>query len=608
MNGKETVTTQQARLAALYEVSARLSTTLDLSELLNLVMDAIIQLTGAERGYLVLIDNLTGELQTAVARNVDQETIEGSSMEISRTVVRRVLNSGEPLLTDNAQEDERFAGHQSVIGYRLRSIMCAPLRARGRLIGATYVDNRLQAGVFSRGDLELLAAFASQAAMAIENARLFRQTDEALARRVEELTLFQQIDRQLNRSLDLNRVLSLALEWAIRLTGADGGSIGLAQLAGDGVEASAGDTQEIALTGIGSDLDSGDGFLQLLAYRGEGESAVNHTVPLQHPILQQVLSTGASVHTRDVSEEETIDGTAAAAQLAVPVRREGTVTGLITLESSQTNAFDPEDIAFVERLADRAAVAIENARLYEEVQRANKAKSEFVSLVTHELRIPMTSIRGYTDLILGEMAGPLTDPQKQFLETIKRNLERMNVLVRDLSDINRIESGRMKFEMTDFPLQEAVQDVAGDLQESIEARHQTLVLDVPDSLPPVHADRTRVVQILTNLVSNAHKYTPDDGRIEVHVRPEDGQAHVDVVDNGIGISTEDQARLFTQFFRSDSAVVREQTGWGLGLSIVKKLVEAQGGEVDFSSVVGAGSTFTFTVPFARAISAGENDG
>lgn len=596
MNSEQTGTTQKERLAALYEVSARLSTTLDLSELLNLVMDAIIQLTDAERGYLVLVDEVTGELQTAAARNVDQETIEGSSMEISRTVVRRVVDTGEPVLTDNAQEDERFSNHKSVIGFRLRSVMCAPLRARGHLIGATYVDNRLQAGVFAREDLELLVAFASQAAMALENARLFRQTDEALARRVEELSLFQQIDQQLNKSLDLNRALSLALDWAIRLTGADGGSIGL--IRPDNSQ-DAEREREISLRGVVRSPEPGSGFLHLLVYRGQAESAVHQAVPLHHPILQQVISTRASVHTRHVSEEQTIDGTAAAAQLAVPVRRDGIITGLITLESGQGNAFGQEDIAFVERLADRAAVAIENARLYKEVQDANEAKSEFVSLVTHELRIPMTSIRGYTDLLLGEMAGPLTDHQKQFLETVRRNLDRMSVLIRDLSDINRIESGRMKFDMTDFDLQLAVQDVAGDLQESIEARRQLLNLDLPEELPPVHADRTRVTQILTNLISNAHKYTPEKGRIEVRVRRENGLARVDVADNGIGISAEDQARLFTQFFRADDPLVREQTGWGLGLSIVKKLVEAQGGDVDFVSEAGDGSTFTFTIPLAQ---------
>ncbi len=583
----------QKRLAALYEVSARLSSTLDPAELLNLVMDAIIQLTNGDRGFLVLLEG--GRLRTVAARNVDQETIAGDSMEISRTVVRRVVETGDPLLTDNAVRDERLAEHKSVVNYQLRSIICAPLRARGEVIGAAYVDNRLLAGAFSKDDLELLAAFASQAAAAIDNARLFQQTDQALARRVEELTLFQRMDQELNHSLQLNRVLNLALEWATELTGADAGSIGLLEL----------DEDAEAIQSNGNTPPRQR--LRLLAYQGENEGEGERVVPADHPVLAQVLRDGASVETHDATAEEAIDGTPAASQLAVPVRREGAIVGLITLEFRQPHPFAEEDKAFVERLADRAAVAIENARLYEAVQAANTAKSEFISLVTHELRIPMTSIRGYTDLLLKEMAGPLSDPQKQFLQTVRRNLDRMSVLVSDLSDINRIESGRMHFEPEPFDLCDVINNVASDLSKAIEGREQSLELDMPGSAM-VYADRTRVGQVLTNLLSNAHKYTPDGGalciRLQLQTGAENGHARVDVIDNGIGISEENQARLFSQFFRAEDELVREQQGWGLGLSIVKKLVEAQGGEIDFTSELGAGSTFSFTVPLAG----GENRG
>jgi signal transduction histidine kinase len=597
MSDEKPVTPQQEKLAALYEVSSRLSTTLDLGELLNLVMDSIIQLTGAERGYLVLFDEVTGELQVAAARNVDQETLAGGSMEISRTVVQRAATTGQPILTDNAQEDSRFSSHQSVIGYQLRSIMCTPLRARARIIGAAYVDNRLFSNVFSEEDLELLIAFANQAAMAIENARLFRQTDEALARRVEELSLFQRIDQELNRSLNLQRVLDLALDWALTLTGADTGSIGLLQEAEETANGE-GDTAELLVTEVLPHAATDETVLRLLVYRGGDEANVQRVLPADHPILAQVLAEGDAVTTRHATAAESIDGTAAAAQLAVPIRREGTVVGLFTLESHQEGALSDEDIAFVKRLADRAAVAIENARLYEAVQAANKAKSEFVSLVTHELRVPLTSIRGYTDLLLGEMAGPISEPQREFLSTVKRNLDRMSVLIRDLSDINRIESGRMQFDMSAFDLLEVVEHVASDLQEAIEGREQTLQLDLPEMLPDVYGDQTRIAQVLTNLVSNAYKYTPQEGQITVRARREADAARVDVVDTGVGISEEDQERLFTQFFRSDDRLVREQTGWGLGLSIVKKMVELQGGEVGFSSELGRGSTFWFTLPLA----------
>ncbi|MCA9874821.1 MAG: GAF domain-containing protein, partial [Anaerolineales bacterium] len=177
---EQTNNMEQARLAALYEVSSQLGASLDLSEVLNRVMDAIILLTGAERGFLMLFDEVTGQLHTEAARNVDRETIEGESMHISRTVLQRAATTGDPILTSNAQEDERFSDQQSVIGYQLRSIMCVPLRARARILGAVYVDNRLYSGVFKEADLELLGTFANQAAIAIDNARLFSSLKQSL--------------------------------------------------------------------------------------------------------------------------------------------------------------------------------------------------------------------------------------------------------------------------------------------------------------------------------------------------------------------------------------------------------------------------------------------
>ncbi len=568
---------KDARLAALFEVSSQLGKTLDLAQVLNQVMDSIIQLTGAERGYLMLYDEMSGELTPRAARNVEQETIEGEAMNISRTVIDRAIASGEGILTSNAQEDARFSSQTSVVGYQLLSIMCAPLRAHGRTLGAVYVDNRLFSGVFSSEDLDLLVTFANQAAIAIENARLFTQTDQALARRVEELSLFQRIDQQLNKSLELNRVLSLALNWSIALTNADGGSIGLFEESKD---------------------EEGHRFLRLLVYRGAEENSESRIVELDHPVVDEVLTARRSVLTHNVAEEHSIDGTPALVQLAVPIQQDGEVTGLITLETQHAQEIIREDVTFVERLADRAAVAIKNASLYEAIQAANDAKSEFVSLVAHELRVPMTSIKGYTDLINSGMAGELNDTQKQFLDVIRRNLDRMSRLISDLADINRIESGRMQFNFQEFDLRDTISDVTGSLSERIEARQQTIDVQVDDTVTAVYADPTRIGQVLTNLVSNANKYTPDGGHIEINATSNDTHAIVSVKDNGLGISEEDQEKLFTQFFRAESHEVREQSGWGLGLSIVRKMIEAQNGEIGFESELGKGSTFTFSVPFA----------
>ncbi len=164
---------EHEQLTALYEVSQVVNSTLDLSEVLNIVMDTIISLTGAERGFLMLLDEETGELDFKVARNMDRETLAGSSFEISRTIVNRVAVEGEPILTTNAQADPRFSAQASVVSYSLRSILCVPLKVKDKVTGVIYADNRIKAGLFTERDRDLLVAFADQAAMAIENARLF---------------------------------------------------------------------------------------------------------------------------------------------------------------------------------------------------------------------------------------------------------------------------------------------------------------------------------------------------------------------------------------------------------------------------------------------------
>jgi len=563
-----------AGLALFNQVSQILGSSLDLTQVLNQVMDAIIQLTGAERGFLMLVGRDTSELDLQAGRNVDRMTIDGGEMEVSRTVISRVVKTGQPVLTYNAQEDPRFAQQMSVVGYALRSIMCAPLRVRGKILGAVYVDNRVRGGVFSESQLGTLATFANQAAMAIENARLFTMTDQALAARVEELSILQRIDRELNTSLDFDRVMDLALEWAVKLADADGGMLLL--------------------------LEEGAETARVVASRGR--DAAPDRVPLAHPAISQVLANGESVVMHGPASAQSVDGTPAIAQVAVPIRREGRVTALLALESNRENVFDEDKVAFLERLADHAAIAIENVRLYDAVVAATDAKSTLISLVSHELRVPMTSIKGYTEMLEAGAAGPVTEMQLKFLDTIQRSVDRMSVLVSDLSDINRMESGRLRLDLGPVDLTDVIDEAMAGLQAQFVAKGQTVSLDIPDDLPSVLADRSRTVQILTNLLSNANKYSPKGRPVTVTAENVDREGRcflrVAVTDQGIGITPEDQAQLFTQFFRSLDPAVRDETGWGLGLSIVKMMVEAQGGAITVESTPGVGSCFAFTLAVA----------
>jgi signal transduction histidine kinase len=563
-----------AGLALFNQVSQILGSSLDLTQVLNQVMDAIIRLTGAERGFLMLVGRDTAELDLQAGRNVDRMTIDGGEMEVSRTVISRVVKTGQPVLTFNAQEDPRFSQQMSVVGYALRSVMCAPLWARGKILGAVYVDNRVRSGVFSESQLGTLATFANQAAMAIENARLFTMTDQALAARVEELSILQQIDRELNTSLDFDRVMDLALDWAVKMADADGGMLLL--------------------------LEEGADTARVVASRGR--DAAPDRVPVAHPAISRVLGSGESVVMHGTGPAQSVDGTPAIAQVAVPVKREGRVTALLTLESNRENVFDEDKVAFLERLADHAAIAIENVRLYDAVVAATDAKSTLISLVSHELRVPMTCIRGYTEMLEAGAAGPVTEMQLEFLDTIQRSVARMGVLVSDLSDINRMESGRLRLELGPVDLADVIDEAVAGLQNQLDAKGQPVSVNIPDDLPAVLADRSRTVQILTNLLSNANKYSPSGRPVTVTAEKVDRGGRrflrVAVIDQGIGITPEDQAQLFTQFFRSLDPAVRDETGWGLGLSIVKMMVEAQGGAITVESTPGVGSCFAFTLAVA----------
>jgi signal transduction histidine kinase len=293
----------------------------------------------------------------------------------------------------------------------------------------------------------------------------------------------------------------------------------------------------------------------------------------------------------------------------VPIEVGGQPVGVLSVESADVDAFDQEDLDFMTRLADHAATAIENARLYEQVKRANEAKSQFVSVVAHELKIPMTSIKGYARLLELGAAGVLDDSQKTFIQTITSNVERMNRLVSDLLDISRVETGRISLQMEALPIVTVIDETLSTTKGEIEARGLDLVLEVPDNLPLVWGDRTRLVQVLTNLVSNAYKYTPQGSitikagvsTAQLNGQEEPGEyVSCSVVDTGIGIAPEDQERLFrSQFTRFENAV-DVAAGHGLGLWLTNRLVELQRGQIFFESQLNQGSTFGFLVPVADA--------
>ncbi|MDW8325856.1 MAG: GAF domain-containing protein, partial [Anaerolineales bacterium] len=590
---------QRARqLQTLNNISLALASTLELDAALEMVVKSAVTILNCEAGSLYLIDSETGEYVFRVAVGPVGHSLVGTRLPPGQGLVGEAIESGNTIIRNDPQHSPRWhrATDEST-GFQTRSIITVPLRVQGRSIGAIQLLNKRDGLPFDEADQNLLTAFAIPAASAIENARLFTQTDQALAARVEELSMLQRIGRELNTTLDAARITEIALQWARRITGATAGWVGLVREAG----------------------------IHVLAVEGYGEATPklhNRLLPLDADVPGLVLRTKAVHLARNVATDPHYlplrDATRT--QLTVPIQRDREVLGLITLDGDTPDALTDDHAAIVTRLADLAAIALTNSRLYAEVQAANLAKSDQMAFVAHELKTPMTPIKGWADILLTGGAGPLNDMQKQFLTIIRNNIERMATIVQDIDFAAKLEAGKMRLDLKAISFKAVVDDVVNTSRSVIENKKQTLVLDIPDELPPVWADYVRTVQILTNLVSNAHKYTPEGGRLTVRVRrtPDPWQAenppgeadgasrpaevlHVSVQDTGIGISPEDQKKLFQKFFRANDHLAREMApGTGLGLSIVKNLVEMQGGRIWVESEFRNGSTFHFTLPLAPA--------
>ncbi len=232
-----------------------------------------------------------------------------------------------------------------------------------------------------------------------------------------------------------------------------------------------------------------------------------------------------------------------------------------------------------------------------EQERAQRPK--FISVVTHELRLPLTSIKGYADLLVKGIVGPINEQQQQFLEVIRNNVARMAVLLDRLSEKGKLESGRLKLRREPVAVNEVIARAVVAYLPLCKEKQQTLETQVPEQLPPVWGDPDRVMQILTALLDNAHRYTPEGGHITLGAVVQGQEVQIWVQDNGIGIAPEEQGRLFEAFFRSEDQRVRDQPGWGLALHVAWLLAQRMGGRLTAVSQPGEGSRFTLALPIAQ---------
>lgn len=575
------------QLELINQVTTQLAATLELEPLLNLILDKAIEILNTEAGTFMLTIEDTGELEFRVVRGPARDELIGKRLPIGTGLAGTAAQTGRPLVQNKVQEDARWYGDMDPKEeFVSQAILTVPLVRKNTVLGVLQVINKSNGAPFNNEDESLLSAFAGQAVIALENARLLEQTDQELQQRVNELFMLQQLDRDLTTTLELESVLNLTLDWALRLNDGSASSILLIN-----------ENQKPYLKARRT-------------YNNDYVVEEAQSNALAQGVLAQVLQNQQPHVTGNVFSEPDyiVESYNTLSQITLPIIHQQKMIGLLTIESDKMEAFDEEALETAVRMSNHAAVAISNAILYKQVREANQAKSEFVSMVSHELKTPMTSMRGYTDLLLSGMTGELSPQQKGFLETIAANIRRMSQQIQDLTDISRIETDQLHIEKapTIFTsiLSETLQTIRGPYDE----KNIELHLDLPIDLPLILADKERLVQVLTNLLSNAYKYSPENSDVYVTIftdemvlerdKPAEPVVVCAVKDTGYGISEEDQARLFTKFFRSDNPNIRKATGTGLGLSITKGIVELHRGKLWVESELNAGATFSFAIPQA----------
>jgi signal transduction histidine kinase/putative methionine-R-sulfoxide reductase with GAF domain/HAMP domain-containing protein len=561
-------------LRALGEVGQAVSSSLDIQSVLTSIVSHAVELSQTEAGTIYEFDEAAQVFVPRANYGMADELIEAlrqSHIGIGETGIGQAAATRAAVQIPDIESQATYPLRFLVeAGYR--ALLAVPLLREERVIGALVV-RRKAAGTFPNPIVDLLQTFATQSVIAIQNARLFREIDEK-SRALEELSRNQE---QLSR-------LSTALLDHLYIWTPSPAADGFMVSAGAGL--SDGDWRDL----VGVTIPLGEAGALAAVYR-DGEPLLfseAHPVPEKYR-LHLPYSAIAALRLK--------------AFLVSPMIARGRTVGVLSADNRVSRApIPPHTVDLLHTFAAQAAVAVENARLFQEIQEkgqqlelASKHKSQFLANMSHELRTPMNAVLGYTDLILDDIFGDVPPRIRETLERVKTNGQHLLGLINDVLDLSKMEAGQLTLSLGDYAMGDVVHAVVSAVESLAAGKKLAFKAIVPADLPSGHGDERRLTQVLLNLAGNAIKFT-DAGAISIEARAADGAYLVSVSDTGPGISEVDQQKIFEEFQQADSSSTRKKGGTGLGLSISRRIVELHGGRLWVESALGEGSTFYFTVP------------
>ncbi|MCH8910562.1 MAG: GAF domain-containing protein [Chloroflexi bacterium] len=505
----------------------------------------------------------------------------------------------DPTIGDSASDTENVVtddDREMALFEQLDVRMIVPMIAAGNLAGLLTGGRKLVGSGFLDEDVEFVKTAAGQAAVAARNASLYA----AARKEVSERSALAELGRVVSSTLDLETVFERCAEQVRTLLPADRIAIALADDEGETFEY----TYVSGIPVPGWDRGATDAIA---------------SSPLQ-PVFE--YHSGITLGMTDDPEsgplhrmrEASVD-VGLNSLMAVPFIARGRVVGALVLESRRARAYLGEELALAERVAGQIVNAINNSRQFVqamelaaaneakikldaenlELQRLNEAKIKFLSTVSHELRTPLTSMLAFASLLKRNKEGNLTEKNVRHLDIIDKNGRRLNALIQDLLDVSRMDMGKLLLEPSHFDIVECVNELAESFAPIYDKKSQTLHLNTSDDEALIYADKNRIMQVLTNLLSNASKYSPESKNVWLSVAKVGDHVEFEVRDEGFGISEEDQKQMFTAFFRVDSEETRSVEGTGLGLVIAKGIVEIHGGQMKMESKIGIGTVFRFEI-------------